>query len=129
MKTYRREDWLAAQDAWRDFSPEWREVRHQAAMRGILYPPSGTRWDSWEDDEPSQRAILIRAIRETPKLLESCVAKSRSWSEVIGRLTAARDAWRADLDDVDRHRIDDQPTHREAVMTLGAILRRLEDSR
>lgn len=129
MKTYSRSDWDAAQEAWLDFSPEWRKVRHQAAMRGILFPPSGTKWDSWEDDDPSQRAILIRAIRETPKLLASCVARSRSWPEVIGRLVAARDDWRAELALEDRRRVDEQPTHREAVSSIASILERIEASR
>jgi hypothetical protein len=132
MKTYSRDDWTAAQEAWADFSPEWREVRHQAAMRGILYPPSGTAWDSWDDDSPSQRAILIRAIRETPKLLSTCIARSRSWSDVIARLTAARDDWRAELalaqSRLERDHDEAQASHRESVTTLATILRRIGDS-
>lgn len=133
MKTYSRSQWEEAQAAWLDFSDEWKAVRHQAAMRGILFPPAGDRYDSWEDDHPSQRAILIRAIRETPALLSKCVAWSRSWSEVIAKLTIARDEWRDDLahaDAYDRRRHeDDTPSHREAVMSLGSILGRLEESR
>jgi hypothetical protein len=129
MRTYSRSDWQSAQEAWAGFSPEWRDARHQAAMRGILYPPSGTALDSWDDDNPSQRAILIRAIRETPALLSRCIARSKSWSEVIAKLTAARDDWRAGLALEDARRVRDDPTHGEAVMSLGDILGRLDASR
>ena len=127
MRTYSREAWTEAQVAWADFSPEWREARHQMALRGCIYPPAGTAFDSWEDDAPSQRAILIRAIRETPKLLSRCIARSRSWSDVIAKLTAARDDWRAEL--AHSRTEDEAPTHREAVASLAAILERIEASR
>lgn len=94
MTTFRRADWEAAQAAWDDFSPEWHAMRQRAMRRGILYPPAGSKWDSWEDDRPTQRAILIRAIRETPTLLAQCIDQSRSWSDVVGRLVRARDAAR-----------------------------------
>ena len=66
-----------------------RGVERRAARDGDAgwhYPPSGTRWDSWDDDAPSQRAILIRALRETPTLLAKCVKGAKSWSVVIDRL-------------------------------------------
>ena len=128
MKTYSRSDWDAAQEAWRDFSPEWRAVRHQAAMRGILFPPNGTRWDSWEDDSPSQRAMLIRAIRESPSLLERCIARSRSWSEVIGKLTSARDDWRYEQAERARHIVREDPDHRQSMQSISAILQRIAEA-
>jgi len=133
MRTYSRDAWNEAQDLWADFSTEWRNVRHQAAMRGILYPPSGTKWDSWEDENPSQRAILIRAIRETPKLLNACVARGSSWSEIIAALLRARDDWRDEIDEKDRRaatsRREENPTHREAVQSIAAILDRIDGAR
>ena len=131
MRTYNRADWEAALQAWDDgqFSREWREFRHAAAMRGMIYPPEGTKWDSWEDDEPSQRAILIRAIRETPTMLMQAIANSRSWGDVIGYVIRRRDDLRAELDARERLIDFDAPTHRQAVMSLGAILERLDDSR
>lgn len=133
MKTYSRSDWLAAQEAWADFSPEWREVRHQAAMRGILFPPSGSAWDSWEDASPSQRAILIRAIRETPALVKASVARSSSWHEVIANITSTRDDWRTELAAKERHaeaeRQLENPTHRESVTSIASILERIEGAR
>jgi hypothetical protein len=100
---------------------------------GIIYPPTGLATDSWEDDEPSQRAILIRAIRETPKLLDRSMRPDcRSWGDVIAYLLRGRDDLRARLEDEDRDarrdRLDEQPTHAEAAMVLGAIMRRIRDS-
>jgi len=96
VRTFSRADWIAAQQAWDDgeFSEEWRTIRHQAALNGILYPPRGGRFDCWDDERPSQRAMLIRAIRETPLLLEQSVTGSRSWSQVLDKLLAARDKQR-----------------------------------
>lgn len=127
MRTFTRSDLDAANRAWDEgeFSSEWRDIRHKAAMGGLIYPPSGTRFDSWDDDSPSQRAILIRAIRETPRLLERCLIGAPSWSVVISRLTRARDDLRLDLERVPA---SEHPTHHEAVMTLASILKRLGDS-
>ena len=101
-------------------------------MGGLIWPPDGTKWDSWEDDNPSQRAILIRAIRETPRLLDKCVVGARSWSDVIANLLKERDDWRVRNNfaarDQEWDRRDDI-THREAVTALGSILQRIDDSR
>lgn len=132
MRTFSRDDWEAAQADWLDFSDEWKGVRHQAAMRGILYPPSGSRFDSWEDDSPSQRAILIRAIRETPKMLAECVARSRSWSEVIDKLIGRRDDWREEMArkeaEAARQRAADEPVRRDALLSIREIVQRIADS-
>jgi hypothetical protein len=134
MRTFTRAELDDANRAWDegDFSREWRDIRHKAAMGGLIYPPSGTKWDSWEDDSPSQRAILIRAIRETPKLLERCVIRAPSWRVVIERLVADRDVWRDELDAKERaarrRHAEENPTHTESVMSLSTILRRIGDS-
>jgi hypothetical protein len=133
VKTYSRSDWNAAQEAWRDFSDEWRDFRHQAAMRGILFPPSGTKYDSWEDDSPSQRAILIRAIREQPTLLRHAIGHSSSWHQVIDLVTRARDDWRdrqLDLEyDERREKAAMTADYGESVTVLSAILARIGDAR
>jgi hypothetical protein len=135
MRTFTRSALDEARAAWDagDFSDEWKPFRHKAVMGGLIYPPSGTKWDSWDDDAPSQRAMLIRAIRETPRLLERCVIGAPSWSVVIDRLTHARDDWRAELDakarDEDRRMAEDAVPHREAVTSLAAILTRIEGAR
>lgn len=128
MRTFSRDQWTEAQAMWDDghFSEEWREVRHGAAMRGMLYPPAGDRYDSWEDDEPSQRAMLIRAIRETPKLLNAAIAHSRSWGEVIAYVLARRDEWRDELNYRQPQLLE--PTPRQATSSLKAIIDRLADS-
>ncbi len=132
MRTFSRSDWETAQEAWLDFSGEWREVRHQAAMRGMLYPPDGTRFDSWEDDSPSQRAMLIRAIRETPKLLAVAVSRSRTWGEVIKRLIGARDDWRAEMAEAERRearrRLDEEGPRRGPLVHVGPVARNIADS-
>src|SRR5690349_9977420 len=89
MRTYSRADFLAAKDAWRDFDDaDWRPFRERAAERGMLYPPSGSRFDSWEDPKPSQRAILYRAIVDTPEALMDAINECRSWSEVVAKILA-----------------------------------------
>lgn len=135
MRTFSRDAWLEAQQAWKDgeFSSEWRSFRHEAAMRGMIYPPEGSKWDSWDDDKPTQRAQLIRSIRETPQLAHEAIAKSRSWFEVVNYINRRRDQWRDQQrreDIYNEVRADeDRPTHAEAVAVLSDILRRIDDSR
>lgn len=134
MRTFSRESWDAAQSAWRDggFGSEWRDVRHQAALRGMLYPPDGTRWDVWDDNEPSQRAILIRAIRETPALLEQAIAKCKSWHDVIAYIMARHIEWREALNEREREaarrRAEDEPTPRQALTAVGGVFERVAES-
>lgn len=127
-RTYSSEHWTASLDAWTagNFSAEWKPYRHQAAMKGIIYPPEGTEYDSWEDDQPSQRAILIRAIRETPTLLTRAIEHSRSWGAVIGYIIRERDEWRAELRRVSPLR--DEPDAREATVSLKRIIDRIGQS-
>lgn len=98
-RTFSRSHWEAALEAWDagKFSDEWKPYRHEAAMRGMIYPPEGSRFDSWEDDDPSERAMLIRAIRETPNLLHRAIAERKSWSGVVAYIVRERDEWRAEV--------------------------------
>ena len=129
MKTYSRSVWDDAQRSWAegDYGPEWREVRHQAAMRGILYPPSGSRWDGWDADEPSQRALVYRAIVDTPAALRVAISRSSSWSQVLGRLLDERDDAAQDAAWQER-RERDEPTHIESAQALKAIIERMANS-
>lgn len=131
MRTFGRDAWDEAQELWRtgEFSDEWRVTRHQAAMRGMLYPPEGTRFDSWDDDAPSQRAMLIRAIRETPSMLAIAISKSRTWGEVIAYLIRRRDDWRAEMDARARLVDFEKTTPRQAMMSIAAIFDRIDESR
>ena len=131
MRTYSREDYQAAMRAWSDFGPEWDRYRRVAAERGMLFPPSGSRFDSWEDQEPSQRAIVYRAIEDTPSALLDTIGRSRSWSEVVRRVMADVDRRREDADLAERQIEWDRQyeiTPHESVQTLAAILDRIKDS-
>ncbi len=134
MRTFSRDHWNEAQDAWRDgdFSDEWKPYRHQAAMRGMIYPPEGTQWDSWDDDEPSQRAMLIRAIRNTPTLLHEAIEHSRAWGEVVAYIIRRRDEWSEMAStrqrDAERRKADLEADPKEATMALKAIVQRIADS-
>ncbi|MBA3583022.1 MAG: hypothetical protein H0W36_00580 [Gemmatimonadetes bacterium] len=133
MRTFTRAELGAAWAAWDngDFSDEWRDVRHRAALGGLIYPPSGTKWDSWDDDNPSQRAMIIRAIRESPVMLDRCVIGAKSWSDVIERLMKRRDDWREEQAERERaaaREREDEPTPRQAVMSIRQIFDRITDS-
>lgn len=125
VRTFSRADLQAADQAWLDgeFDPAWARFRDAAARRGFIYPPSGSRHDSW-DESPGQRAILWRAIEETPELLARCIGRADSWHSVVEQLTRERDDWRRELAQrVDQG--DPGPSRRQAPELLGNILRRL----
>lgn len=96
QRTYTPQQIAESRKAWTAgrFSDEWKPWRHLAAMEaGIIMPPSGDAYDSWDDDQPSERALLIRAIRETPDALNRAIRSPRvhSWSAVIAILVRGRD--------------------------------------
>lgn len=131
MRTYSRSDWEAAQASWSRFSPEWRELRHVMAMQGAIFAPSGTEWDGWEDDSPSQRAILIRAIREQPTLLMRCARGARSWQQLIERLLAERDDWRAEAAEREAEALRERALERmdrRPMSRLADVLATIRDS-
>lgn len=95
-RTFSHQQLVEAQQAWDQggFTEEWRDWRHLAAMQaGIIVPPQGSGYDSWADDRPSERALLIRAIRETPDLLKEAILspKVHSWAAVIAIVVRGRD--------------------------------------
>lgn len=128
--TFSREAWEGAQRAWAagDFSDEWRHWRHLAAMTaGIIRPPQGTKWDSWGDDQPSERAILIRAIRDTPEALTEAIRSPgvHSWSAVIAILIRGRDGRMSQIEQDERddaRRRAEEDTPRQATRTIRDIL-------
>lgn len=132
MRTFNRESFLEARQLWGSghFDGRWEQYRQQAAERGFIYPPSGSRYDSWEDDEPSQRAVVWQAIVDTPLLLEQAIARSRSWSDVVAKLLYERQVMRDEM----RLRERDEEWERSTAPRRGvpepiqAILRRLADS-
>ena len=120
------EDSRAAWDAG-DFSDEWRDWRHLAAMQaGIIDPPEGSKWDSWGDDDASDRALLIRAIREQPKALRAALTSGRchTWKQVIREVVQERDRMTEDVYDREReaaHVRRQQVSRDEAATTLRRI--------
>ena len=131
-RTYSRDDWFRAKAEWDCYGPRWHGVRKMAADQGILFPPSGSAHDDRDAAEPSQRAIVWRAMQDNPSELARIIGRSRSWNGVIAGIIGLESRLREDADWRDRDTAadkDDQPTHREAVATLGAILRRIDDSR
>lgn len=133
MKTYSRSDWQAAQAAWDDgeFSYRWQSIRRIAAERGFIYPPSGSFHDDRETSNPSQRAIVWRALEDNPTRLEAIVRRSRSWHEVVDGIVGLEARLRLDADDDDRAQAwerRDDPTEREATQALATIMRRIGDS-
>lgn len=127
MRTYRKADWDAAQAAWAFFDMDtWGWVRTLAGERGMLFPPSGDAYDSADEDaSPSQRAIVYRAIVDTPVALRRSICNSTSWADVVRRLIAELELMRAESDaqdardraDADAHRIG----HHEASRALASL--------
>jgi hypothetical protein len=102
VRTFDQATYLRARSAWDAgrFGSEWADWRLLAAKAGILFPPDGSPDDSWGADSPSQRAIIVRAIRETPRLLRWAIGgrQVRSWGDVIERLLMGRDLMALDAD-------------------------------
>ena len=117
---------MAAWDRGR-FGPEWSDVRGMAARAGIIFPPDGDPDDSWAAEHPSQRAILVRAIRETPRLLRRAIEKpgARSWGDVVGRLLLTRDRWD---DAIDRHEEAWEATKAARPSAVADVLATIADS-
>lgn len=128
MRTYRREDWLAAQVAWEDYGREWQPFRQAAGERGMLYPPTGSKFDSWEDPKPSQRAILYRAIADTPDTLLEAIHEARSWSEVVAKVLADMYDRREYVRMAEEDAEWDRRQHRGPMEAIGTIFGRIRDS-
>lgn len=132
-RTFSRDDWLAAREAWQDFDPlRWDRIRRIAAEAGFIYPPTGSAHDDRDAEQPSQRAIVWRALEDNPTELEAIVRRSKSWSGVVDRIIGMESRLRSDADYAERDAAWDkaaEPTHSESVMALGAVLERIEASR
>ncbi len=132
--TYTRQQTLEAREAWGSFSAEWDAWTLMASRGpGIIFPPSGSVHDSSEDGHPSQRAIIVRAIRDTPDLLRWAIrgCKEPSWSKVIERLLSGISEMREQVGlevERDEQRPSLDPTPREAMQRLGDYLNIVKDS-
>jgi len=93
---------------------------------GIVNAPLGTAWDQWDDDQPSERAIIVRAIREAPGLLRVALRSPRvfSWAAVVAILVRGRDTM---LTDAGREVVEADPTPRQAVTTIRRLMAVIDD--
>ena len=124
MITYSKDAWTRSSEAWRDYGPEWAELRQMAAAKGILFPPKGTRHDDRDDPSPSQRSIVYRALEDNPTELKRILRSSTSWSQVIERIFGMEARLRSEAGlEVE----DIRTTRDEALMSLGQIFKRLEE--
>lgn len=130
-RTFTREQLEASRAAWDagEYGPEWRDWRHLAAMRsGIIDPPTGTRWDSWADDEPSERSLVVRAMREQPTALRAALTSGRchTWAQVVREVLQLRDRLADDADErayqADAEKRDHGLTPSQATYRLAEIL-------
>jgi len=130
QRTYDHATYVRSRDAWDAgmFGAEWPDWRNIAGKAGIIFPPDGGPDDSWSDARPSQRAILIRAIRETPRMLRWALSRPgvESWGDVIGHLLRGRDGLAMDAD---RRELDWSEVKRgDQPAPIGSVLATIADS-
>lgn len=130
-RTYSKADWDAAQVAWTALRlpDEWKPWRHMAAMEaGIIAAPEGSIWDSWADEDPSQLALLTRAIRDTPDVLRSALRSPNvhSWSAVIAIVTRHRDDRLEDVERREREWV--AVKERRPMARIGSVMTTIADS-
>ena len=130
-RTYERATYERARRAWADGDfrdARWHDVYRLAAERGYIFPPTGTVHDDIEDEQPSQRAIVYRAMCDQPAELRRVMVRARSWSQVVAQLIAHIEGLREDADrtaaDVEWERREDL-SRAAATERLGSILARV----
>lgn len=133
MKTYDRDTYVRACAAWEDgeFGSEWAEVRRISWEHGFPFPPVGTSFDQFDDDQPSQRAIVYQWLDWRPSDTTRIVAQSTSWFEVVRKLAALGERVRddANLADKDAAWAKAQlPTAREASAAIASTFERVASS-
>ncbi len=140
-RTFAKVTWDDAQAAWEtghffddDWKDEWEETRKLAAKEGdIIAAPVGTRWDRWDVEGPTQRAIIARAMDETPELLKYAIrAKGApTWAKVVAFLVMGRDEIRGDIrreEHHDRTQKAERATPSQDAYSVGQIMTILKDS-
>jgi hypothetical protein len=131
MRTYSRADYERSQAEWGEFRAGWTEVR-RAAQDWSIFPPSGSRWDQWDAENPTQAAIVARLLDSNKPMLLEIIRRSRSWSQVVSGIIQYEN--RMDEDIAHReHELDvtkaEHPSHVEAVQSIGRILARIDEAR
>jgi hypothetical protein len=131
MRTYSRQAFEEARELWKDYGWQWNRVRELAASRGFIYPPSGSRHDDRDAAEPSQRAIIWRALEEQPTELYAIVGRSSSWFDVTDRIIGLEARLREDANYSEKDAAlskDEQPNEHESLQSLASIVGRIADS-
>lgn len=130
MRTYTSTTYREATALWTKFGPEWNWLRELSWARGFPYPPSGTKHDDREAPEPSQRAVIYRALVDQPAELRRIVLSSRSWSHVVDRIFGMEERLRREAGEVEAdaawEKRNDGP--RQAVGTIGNVFERVAES-
>ncbi len=122
--TYSKPQMVAAKRAWSSYPPlTWNPWHELAKKAGIVFPPSGSLGDSCDVPQPSQRAIIVRAMRDTPLLLRWAILGAEpSWCSIVGRVFSGLDEMREQADVLDaadeRRHFEEQPSHDEARKAL-----------
>jgi len=131
VRTYDRETYQRMREAWADFGVEWTAARQACANAGYPFPPSGSRWDDRDDPEPSQRAIVYRALEYRPLHTLDTIRTSRSWSGVVKKILAEEDRLRDDATYRERDAEwdkDGRPSGYEATVSIKRLLDRIGNS-
>ncbi len=121
--TYSGSQMAAAERAWDSYSGDWDQWHELVKEVGIIFPPSGYLGDSCDGPQPSQRAIIVRAMTDTPDLLRWAILGAEpSWRSIVARLFSGLDEMREQADVLDaadeRRHFDEQPSHDEARKAL-----------
>jgi hypothetical protein len=130
VRLFNRHSFEQAQREWRagEYGPEWEPFRLAAAHQGFIHPPGGERFDSRDDQFPSRRAIVWRAIEDNPRALMRIINRSRSWTEVVAGIIELEGRIRSEIDEQEREvavrRVRD-PERNVAAESLGQIMRRI----
>lgn len=131
MRTYDRDTFLRAKASWESFDYEWKALRDTAASVGIIFAPEGSKWDDRDAEQPSQRAIVWRAMQDNPKKLDAIIKRSHSWGQVVGGIIGMEASLREDADD--RLRDDawdrqDEPNPQQSLLGIGSLFEKVAQS-
>jgi len=128
-RTYSRDDYLRGKAEWAQY-PDWEALRIMSS-EWSCYPPSGSKWDQWDSESPTQSAIVARCwANNRPELLR-IVGRSRSWSKVVASVIQLEARLDEDADQRERDLARDRtafPDHVGAAMTLKSIMERIGNS-
>lgn len=132
MRTYSRDDWFRAKDAWTTFhGPLWDAAR-KAASSWTIWPPSEQGQDWRDAPHPSQRIIVWFALESRPGQTLDLIRRSSSWSGVVDRIIAAEHSIRRDIDfdeeAAELERRYQRQQYRTDIQSVGELIAKIQDS-